>query len=526
MKIMFSYPPLDTSKGIPTLGQNRQFQYFAEPTLIYPVVPATAATMLRDAGHEVFWNDCVAEDVDRKKYFLLIKENKPDLIIFETKTPVVKEHWQLIDEIKSLPIDRNHCHCNGYQFPIIILLGDHVTALPEESMRNSKVDFVLTGGDYDFLIRDLCGVLDSNLTLKSAGPLSNSDTSRLLSNGILSDVKSTFRDQLSERLPPGIWYRFGSEIKNTGPFSLNNELDQAPFIDRELTKWELYAYKNGNYRRTPGTYIMSGRDCWWGKCSFCSWPQLYPKYRVRSVKNVLDEIGLIIDKFPIREIMDDTGTFPRGEWLRNFCRGVIERGFNNKIGFDCNFRFGAATLEDYHLMKKAGFRFLLFGLESGNQETLDLLNKNLKVETIIESCRLARLAGLYPHITIMFGYPWESYEDARKTLELGRKLLRKGYAYTMQATVVVPYPGTALFQECREKDWFLTDDWSDFDMKNPVMKTPYSGEELMKLVQEMYSVAFDPVFLARKLLSIRDWSDIRFFFRAGKKVLGHIKDFK
>ncbi|MDP8235105.1 MAG: hypothetical protein P9M08_01850, partial [Candidatus Erginobacter occultus] len=66
VKIIFSYPPLDSSKGFPTLGQNRQFQYFTEPTFIYPVVPATAATMLRDAGHEVLWNDCPAEGIDRE----------------------------------------------------------------------------------------------------------------------------------------------------------------------------------------------------------------------------------------------------------------------------------------------------------------------------------------------------------------------------------------------------------------------------------------------------------------------------
>ncbi|MDP8236285.1 MAG: radical SAM protein [Candidatus Erginobacter occultus] len=367
-------------------------------------------------------------------------------------------------------------------------------------MQNSPVDYVLTGGDYDFLLRDLCQALAQHPD-HSPFPIPHS-------------------------LPSGIWYRDREEIKSTGPFQLYPDLVQSPFIDRELTKWELYAYRNGNYRLTPGTYIMSGRDCWWGKCSFCSWTTLYPKFRVRTVENVLDEIGEIIERYPVREIMDDTGTFPRGDWLRNFCRGAIERGFHRKVGFDCNFRFGAASAEDYRQMKEAGFRFLLFGLESGNQETLDRLNKNLRVETIIESCRLARKAGLYPHITIMFGYPWEDYSQALNTYRLGRYLLKKGYAYTMQATVVVPYPGTPLYRECRENSWLLTSDWADFDMKAPVMKTPFPEKELMKLVRGMYSIAYNPLFLARKIISIRDWSDIRFFLRAGKKVWGHIHDFK
>jgi len=491
MKVIFSYPPLKTVKGFPTLGQNRQFQYFSEPTYIYPVVPATAATMLKEAGHNVLWNDCIAEGIDREQYFSLIKSEKPDLIVFETKTPVVKEHWALIDELKRRITDHGSL--------ITVLVGDHVTALPEESFRNSQVDFVLTGGDYDFLLKNLC----DNLNISTAhSPLPTA------------------------QLEPGIWYRENKQIKNTGTFTLDHDLDRAPFIDRELTKWELYAFENGNYKRTPGTYIMSGRDCWWGKCSFCSWTTLYPRFRVRQVDRVLDEIGTIINNLPVREIMDDTGTFPRGQWLREFCRGVIARGYRNKIGLDCNFRFGAATEDDYRLMKKAGFRFLLFGLESGNQKTLDRLNKNLTVETIIESCRQARRAGLYPHITIMFGYPWENFEEAANTLKLGKYLLKKGYAYTMQSTIVVPYPGTPLYRECLENGWLTTSDWSDFDMKKPVMKIPFPEKELMKMVQGMYSVAFDPVFLLRKIMSIRDWSDIKFFLRAGKKVVGHLKDFR
>jgi len=232
-----------------------------------------------------------------------------------------------------------------------------------------------------------------------------------------------------------------------------------------------------------------------------------------------------MEAFPVKEIMDDTGTFPRGEWLGSFCRGVIERGYHHKIGFDCNFRFGAASREDYDLMRKAGFRLLLFGLESANQATLDRLKKGLTVEEIIDSCRLAREAGLYPHITIMFGYPWETYEEARKTFELGKYLLKKGYAYTMQATVVVPYPGTPLYDECLENGWLLTSDWSCFDMKRPVMKTLFPERELMRLVRGLYYVAFDPVFLARKVLGIRDRDDLRFFLRAGKKVVGHLRDF-
>jgi len=489
MKIVISYPPIDKSKGVPLLSQNRQFQYFKAPTYIYPVVPAQAATLLKQAGHEVIWNDCFAQNWDYQQFLEFLKIEKPDLIALETKTPVVKEHWKIIDDIKDKGL-----------VPFIVLLGDHVTALPEESFQNSRVDFVLTGGDYDFLLLNLC-------------------------NALASVLPATYH-LLPTLLEPGIYYRQNSEVKNTGRFKLNHDLNGLPFIDRELTKWKLYAYENGNYKRTPGAYIMSGRDCWWGKCSFCSWPTLYPEFRSRKTDNVLDEIGRLIARYSVREIMDDTGCFPSGNWLRDFCRGMIERGYDRKIYLDCNMRFGALALEDFELMKRANFRLLLFGLESANQETLDRINKNLKVERIIQDCKAASRAGLYPHITVMFGYPWETYEEALNTLKLGSWLLRKGYAYTMQATGVIPYPGTPLFSECKDKGWLKTLDWQDYDMKSPVMKVGFTEDKIKELARGMYKVSFQPEFIFRKLFSLKDPDDLKYWLRAVRKVLGHIFDFK
>ncbi len=485
MKIIISYPPLENRKGCPTLGQNRQFQYFKAPTYIYPVVPAQAATLLKQAGHQVIWNDCIAQGWDHPRFLNFIEREKPGLVAFETKTPVVKQHWKIINDIKG--------RFPAGAAPKIALFGDHVTALPEESFQNSQVDFVLTGGDYDFLLLNLCNVLEK---LRVEG------------------------------LEPGIYYRENGQIKNTGHFQLNHDLNHSPFIDRDLTQWQLYAFNNGNYKRTPGTYIMSGRDCWYHQCTFCSWPTLYPEFRTRGTKNILDEIGMLIERYGVREIMDDTGCFPVGGWLRDFSKGMIERGYNKKIYLDCNMRFGALSDADLSLMKKANFRLLLFGLESANQKTLDKINKGLKAEKIIEDCKSAARAGLFPHITIMFGYPWEDYADALRTLRLGRWLLKKGYAYTMQATVVIPYPGTGLFEECKRSDLLKSLDWNDYDMKQPVMKTPMPDEKIMQLVRGMYKISLQPEFILRKLFSIKDADDLKYYFRAARKVSGHVFDFK
>jgi len=483
MKVSISYPPIESEKGIPLLAQNRQFQFFAKPTYIYPCVPAYAATLLNQNGHEVVWDDGIAEE---KRYDIWLKGFEgisPDLAMIETKTPVVKRHWKIIDDIKRVSPDTK-----------VVLVGDHVTALPEESFLNSKVDFVLTGGDYDFLLLNLVNWLEGKGELEK-----------------------------------GIWFRDGKNVKNTGKFELKHDLNELPFINRELTKWKLYSEKNGNFKKLPGTYTMAGRDCWHrkdGGCSFCSWTTLFPQYRVRKPELVVDEIGFLIEKYGIKSVFDDSGSFPPGNWLKKFCELMIEKGYNKRIEVGCNMRFGALSLDEYKLMKKAGFRMMLSGLESASQKTLDRINKNLKIEEIVDSCKKAKKAGLEPHLTVMLGYPWEKREDAFRTFELAKSLFEKGYADTLQATIVIPYPGTSLFSECQKNGWLLTEDWEDYDMRGLVVKTETTEEDVKEITQRMYKLFFNPKYLLRKISRIRGADDLRFAFRGVRKVFGHLNDFK
>ena len=483
MKIQIGYPPLPNIKGVPLLSQNRQFQYFSESTYIYPVIPAYATTLLNQAGYEVIWDDGIAEEKDYTQWLRDLEKVSPDVMMIETKTPVVKRHWQIIDDVKR--------YCPKTK---VVLVGDHVTALPMESMKNSKTDYVITGGDYDFLLLNLVRYLDGK----------------------------------EERMDPGIWYRMSGEIKNTGRFKLHHNLDELPFIDREVTKWRLYAYKNGNYKVTPGTYTMVGRDCWWrknGGCTFCAWTTLYPNFRARNPELLVEEIEMLVEKYKVKEIFDDTGTFPVGKWLEEFCKLMIERGLNERIYFSVNMKFGALGLEEFKLMRKAGFRMLLFGLESASQETLNKINKGLTVKDIIEDCKNAKLAGLEPHLTIMVGYPWETRDDAWNTFKLAKSLFEKGWADTLQVTVVIPYPGTKMFQEAKERGWLKTLDWDDYDMRRPVMKTPLPDEDVEEMAKKIYQLFLTPKYITRRIASIRSMRDVKFIARGIKKVLGHIKDF-
>lgn len=496
MKIAIGYPPFFTSKGVPQISQNRQFQWTAPGPLayfIYPVIPASTATLLKSKGYEVFWLDGLAEKWTYEKWLDEIKRTKPDLIAMETKTPVVKYYWKVIKDLNGLRTE-------SWQLKTV-LMGDHVTALPEESMKNCPVDFIITGGDYDFLLLNIVNHLSKG-----------------------------------EKLEPGIWYKEKQkdkkteELKNTGKFQLNHDLNKLPMIDQDLAKWQLYAYKNSNFYRAPGVYTMFGRDCWWGRCSFCSWTTLFPGmcYRVMRVEKALDEVGHLIEKYKVREIMDDSGTFPTGDWLREFCQGMIKRGYHKKVRMNCNMRFNAGLDEkDYQLMGKAGFRFILYGLESVSQKTLDKINKNLKVEQIEPVLKWAKKAGLMPHLTVMVGYPWEDEEDIRKTICFAEYFFKKGLADSLQATIVIPYPGTPLFEYCDKNGLLKTKDWNRYDMREPIMKTKVSEEKLLAAVRGLYSRSiWNPRFILNTLAQLKSIDGIKYVSFQALKYLGKLWEFK
>ena len=480
MRIAIAYPPLESEKGVPLLTQNRQFQWFSRPTYIFPVVPATAATMLKKEGHEVLFLDGIAAELSPEEFDRRLAEFNPDYVVLETKTPVVKRHWEYIRKQRSARPNP----------PRFVLVGDHVTAMPEESMAACPVDYILTGGDWDFLLQHL---------LASGGD--------------------------AAKFEPGIWSREGETVRNTGRFRLDHDLNEAPWIDRDLVNWKLYAFRNGNFKKTPGTYIMSGRDCWHAKCTFCSWTTLYPTYRTRNAIDVVDEIEMLVTKYGVREIMDDSGSLPVGAWLTTFCNELIRRGLPKKLRIDCNMRFGRLTFEDYRLMRQAGFRLVLFGVESANQETLDRFCKKLTVADVEQGAAWASKAGLAVHLTFMFGHAWEGPAEIANTVALARKLLRNGHAATLQCTLTIPYPGTPLFRELQASDGLTTLDWDEYDQRRAITKTPQATEEQIKCaIRSVYRGFLQPCALWH--LFRRNLFDFGFYYRGFRYLIGHLLDFK
>ena len=138
----------------------------------------------------------------------------------------------------------------------------------------------------------------------------------------------------------------------------------------------------------------------------------------------------------------------------------------------------------------------------------------------------AARAGLDVHVTVMFGYPWEGETEVRNTVALARTLLRKGDAYTLQVTRVVPYPGTPLFRELDAQGLLLTRDWDEYDMRTTVMRCPLPEEAVKGAVRQVYKAFLHPETIARRLFSTRNpVADFMFYWRGFRSLVGHLRDF-
>jgi len=265
----------------------------------------------------------------------------------------------------------------------------------------------------------------------------------------------------------------------TSPENLPFETLPAP--DRVFTRAKDKKYQAyGNYKYTPATHMMAASGCWWGKCGFCV-EKGHP-YQIRPMDAVIDEIRQC-KKEGFKEIFDDSATFPDGQWLEDFCYWKINEGLKDVV-FGCNMRIGAHA--DFYLMKNAGFRMVLFGIESANQSTLDRINKGVNANDIIPTIKRAAAAGLEPHVAILTGLPWENEAEEYKTIKLVHYLLRKGYAKTAQASL--------------------------YDVK---------GEQAIDRgsVKKIYSAALFLDFWYNKIRDIRSWSDLCYLGRSIKKGL-------
>jgi anaerobic magnesium-protoporphyrin IX monomethyl ester cyclase len=491
MKVAISYPPIVNKHGQKAMvSQNRNVQYFKTPTYLLPVTHAQAATWLRDLGHEVLWDDGNAQLKTYKQWLDDLVAARPDVVVFESTTPVMKFYWRTTAELKArLPNT------------IVIMTGYHSMRRPTETLDRSPTDVVLRSNHVDFVLSKIIPFMATHADWRST----------IQTEGlVIRQADGSYRD--------------------TGNFRQVEPLERSPLVDRDLVQWKRYAYENGNFLQTPGTYATSViRDCMFGKCTFCRYNGPDLTFSVLPVQKSLDEYERLINHYGVREIFDDSGVWYRGKEAREFAQGIIDRGLHKKnCYFGFNTRFEYLDEETIALLGRANFRFVLIGLEAADDETLARLNKGYQMQHVERCLGWMTKHGLHPHLTIMVGYYWQTREQLDKTVEYVKSLMFRGLARTLQVTLCTPLDYTPYHEECLANGVLLTDDYDDHDMSKLIVKTPIPHDAYYQAVRDMYGIAFDPRFLWRQVRYLfsfrkRDWQFLfTYGIRAIRRVRNHV----
>lgn len=491
MKILIGYPPVQKNNKFPLLSQNRQFKYSkSREVRIYPVVISSLATMLYNSNYDVLYLDGINERLSFDEFDKTVQNFNPDIFILETKAPIIKEHWNYINKLKQ------QINCK------VILVGDHISLYPQESFEHCKVDFCITGGDYDFTVYEL--------------------------------VKN-----LNKKYPPGIYWKDGNSWKANF-----YDLSKLPRINRDITKWQIYGEA---YLYHPVAYIMSGRGCGGanknfgssdkftstmpGKCTFCIWQYAFWKCnaRLRPVEDVVDEIKELVYKYKVKEIFDDneSGFIWNPQWTEEFYYQMQKENLIGKVKISANARADSLTDDICKLLKKTGFRLLKIGVESGNNKTLKLLKKDEDIETIVRGIKCAKRHGLIAMLTTMVGYPWENEEDTKITYNITKEIMlyKTHFGDSLQSSIIVPYPGTPLYREAIKNSWFIVKptDYEKFDMEHQILKTSI---DTAKWCKKMWRIHLHPLFLLKSFFSLRKFSDLKLALRGIISLFGHLKDYE
>lgn len=309
-----------------------------------------------------------------------------------------------------------------------VLGGVHATALPKETLRKFEYFDIIVYGEGELTMYELITKLESG--------------------GDLSKVK-------------GIAYRNGKIIEMTEPRPLITELDDLPFPDWDLFHLNRYrspySYVQGRIRVLP---VQTKRGCPY-HCIFCCSAGHAP--RMRSIDNIIDEIERNIAIFKVGRIyfIDETFTIDYERTMR-LCDKMIEKGINKKISWGCAAR---VDLVDKNLLKKikeANCKHIDFGIESGNQQILNIIKKGITLKQAREAFTWTKEVGIKASANFILGHPFETLKTAIETIRFAWHL---NPDYVIFSTLV-PYPGTELMKMVEEGIGGLrieTLDWTKYD---------------------------------------------------------------
>ncbi len=237
----------------------------------------------------------------------------------------------------------------------------------------------------------------------------------------------------------GITASNGNKIIRNDDREFNMDLNYLPFPARDLIKNHIYTDPaNGK----PFTTIQDSRGCNF-KCTFCLSRMMNgEKIRYMSVNNVVDEIQSCVTDFNISRFFfrGDTFTADKG-WVLDLCREITIRGL--KIIWYCNSRVNTIDREMLKTMKEAGCKAITYGIESGNDEILRYIKKDITKEQALNAIRFTKEAGILTWTCYILGLPRDTEETIDETVRFSKEVDSDLIDYHRY----LPFPGTEAYEQ-------------------------------------------------------------------------------
>ncbi len=243
---------------------------------------------------------------------------------------------------------------------------------------------------------------------------------------------------------PGLLWRDGggAVTRNPGSTPLIQELDALPFPAYDLLDISRYWRVDSQAHLGPHKYLplFSSRGCPW-RCIFCH--GIFGKrFRAHSAERVVAEIEHNRKAFGVTDIefLDDIFNFDSKRVLE-ICALITKRNLKPRISFPTALRTDILTEEVLDALVGAGLYHSMFALETGSPRMQQFICKHLDIEKYLRGVRWATDRGVYAHGFVLLGFPTETEEDMRASLDvICNSRLHGATFYSL-----IPYPGTDLY---------------------------------------------------------------------------------
>lgn len=436
---------------------------FHEEAALPPLGLAYIAALLEEEGYNVDLFDANVLGLDRKAIVSYVRQVKPRFIGLSVMYSSFEFACTLTKDIKQLPFRTE-----------IIWGGPHPSICPEASIVDGGADICVMG-EGERTILELAELLHE-------GPEAWNDIS-------------------------GLCFRSGDEIKYTAPRELITDLDSIPYPAHHLLAMD--RYRTLHTGKKQFCTIITSRGCP-GRCMFCSRCIFGRRMRYRSIDNVIGEIELLLKIYQVEEIaILDNAFLEDRDRIIELCRRIREKGlkFNWRLGNGV--RVDQVDEELLTIMKDAGCFDLAFGVESGDDEVLRKIGKNITTDHTRRAFRIAQKVGLTTIGFFQLGHPFDTIETMEKTIDLAIEI---DPTY-VQFAISTPLPGTALWNWVKHHGKEIADMKSikiDIFGGNPYFGTEnFTKEDVSRMYRRAYRrFYYRPSYIIKKLRLIHSWNDI------------------